>query len=93
MNDVREIVEATQQLTAAHLLDAIRRGDIETPSPWLNTEEAARYCGLTKRGMEDLRYADEGPRYVRAGHRIVRYHIDWLDDWLKSKEVRPETKG
>ena len=55
---------------------------------WLTPEEAATYTKLTLRGLEQMRGQKRGPRYVKPGPRIVRYHIGELDRWLRSDSAR-----
>jgi hypothetical protein len=49
---------------------------------WLTPDQAATYCGLTARGLEDLRYRKAGPVASKVGGRIVRYRRADLDAWL-----------
>lgn len=51
-------------------------------SPFLNTEQAAFYLGLSARKLQQMRVAGTGPAFRRHS-RYVRYHIDDLDDWSK----------
>ena len=61
--------------------DAIlRAAKAKKGSPFLNTEQAAFYLGLSPRRLQELRSAGEGPRFRRHS-RYVRYHIDDLDAW------------
>lgn len=60
---------------AADRARAARQG-----SPFLNTEQAAFYLGLSARRLQALRAAGQGPRFRRHS-RYVRYHIDDLDRW------------
>lgn len=53
-------------------------------SPFLSTEQAAFYLGLSARRLQALRAKGEGPSYRRHS-RYVRYHIDDLDDWSKAQ--------
>ncbi|RAZ84064.1 DNA-binding protein [Cereibacter johrii] len=46
---------------------------------WLTPDQAASYCGLTTRGLEDLRYRRAGPVASKVGGRIVRYRRADLD--------------
>jgi hypothetical protein len=52
-------------------------------SPFLSTEQAAFYLGLSARKMQSMRGAGTGPRFRRHS-RYVRYHIDDLDSWSRS---------
>jgi hypothetical protein len=54
-------------------------------SPFLNTEQAAFYLGLSPRTLQMMRSGDGGPPF-RRHCRFVRYHIDDLDTW--SRDVR-----
>jgi hypothetical protein len=51
-------------------------------SPFLSTEQAAFYLGLSARKLQDMRAAGTGPVFRRHS-RYVRYHIDDLDFWSK----------
>ena len=60
---------------------AIARADrAKKGSPFLSTEQAGFYLGLSPRKMQDLRRDGMGPVFRRHG-RYVRYHIDDLDSW------------
>lgn len=50
--------------------------------PFLNTEQAGFYLGLSARKLQAMRANGEGPRFRRHS-RYVRYHIDDLDSWSK----------
>ena len=51
------------------------------PTPWLNTEEAARYLGARPGTLKNWRHRGEGPRYHVVNRRLVRYHQAELDDF------------
>ena len=55
-------------------------------SPFLTTDQAARYIGLAKQSLEKMRREKRGPPYRRHG-RFVRYHIADLDAWSESNRV------
>lgn len=50
--------------------------------PFLNTEQAAFYLGLSARKLQQMRRAGTGPAFRRHS-RYVRYHIDDLDSWSR----------
>lgn len=52
-------------------------------SPFLSTEQAGFYLGLSARKMQSMRGDGTGPRFRRHS-RYVRYHIDDLDGWSGS---------
>jgi transposase len=51
-------------------------------SPFLSTEQAAFYLGLSPRKLQGMRRDGSGPLFRRHS-RYVRYHIDDLDQWSK----------
>jgi hypothetical protein len=51
-------------------------------SPFLSTEQAAFYLGLSARTLQTMRAAGTGPGFRRHS-RYVRYHIDDLDAWSR----------
>jgi hypothetical protein len=51
-------------------------------SPFLCTEQAAFYLGLSARKLQAMRRDGTGPSFRRHS-RYVRYHIDDLDCWSK----------
>lgn len=55
-------------------------------SPFLSTEQAAFYLGLSARKLQQMRAKGAGPRFRRHS-RYVRYHIDDLDLWSKGVEA------
>ena len=52
-------------------------------SPFLNTDQAAFYVGLSRRTLEKMRRQGRGPRFRKHG-RYVRYHITDLIEWSQS---------
>jgi hypothetical protein len=51
-------------------------------SPFLSTEQAGFYLGLSARKLQSMRAAGSGPAFRRHS-RYVRYHIDDLDAWSR----------
>jgi predicted DNA-binding transcriptional regulator AlpA len=60
--------------------EIIRAANAKKGSPFLNTDQAAHYIGLSRRTLEKMRTAGDGPRFRKHG-RYVRYHIDDLNAW------------
>jgi hypothetical protein len=60
--------------------DIARAARAKKGSPFLSTEQAAFYLGLSARKMQAMRREHTGPRFRRHS-RFVRYHIDDLDCW------------
>lgn len=56
-------------------------------SPFLSTEQAAFYLGLSARKLQQMRRLRIGP-IVRRHGRLVRYHIDDLESWSLSTSIR-----
>lgn len=60
-------------------------------SPYLNTEQAAAYLGISPRHFKRMRRQGVGPVY-RRHTRFVAYHIDDLDAWsaqLSRQDYQP----
>ena len=64
--------------------DIARAARARKGSPFLSTEQAAFYLGLSARKLQQMRAAGAGPRFRRHS-RYVRYHIDDLDAWSKGE--------
>lgn len=60
----------------------VRAARAKKGSPFLSTEQAAFYLGLSPRKLQAMRAEGEGPGFRRHS-RYVRYHIDDLDDWSR----------
>lgn len=55
--------------------------------PFLNTDQAAFYVGLSSRTLEKMRTHGAGPRFRKHG-RYVRYHIVDLEGWSERETKR-----
>lgn len=68
-------------------LEAIRaviREELARPAtPWLDTEAAAGYLGSTAGTLKNWRATGRGPRYHVVQDRLVRYHRDDLDAFVR----------
>ena len=62
--------------------DIARAARAKKGSPFLSTEQAAFYLGLSPRKLEQMRGQGGGPLFRRHS-RYIRYHIDDLDDWSR----------
>ena len=65
--------------------DIARAARARKGSPFLTTEQAAFYLGLSPRKLQSMRSDGSGPVF-RRHLRYVRYHIDDLDSWSKGAE-------
>ena len=54
---------------------------------WVSPQGAADYIGnVTVKTLEFWRYSGAGPRYTKAGRRVL-YRRDWIDEWLEGRSV------
>jgi Helix-turn-helix domain len=53
-------------------------------SPWLDSDAAAAYLGTAAGTLKTWRATGKGPRYHIVQHRLVRYHRDELDEFVRS---------
>ncbi len=51
----------------------------------LASRQAARYLGVSEAALRLWRSRGEGPRYFRAGEKLVRYRRADLDCWIESR--------
>jgi predicted DNA-binding transcriptional regulator AlpA len=51
----------------------------------LRAPEAAEYVRLSASTLAKMRLRGDGPRYSKAGPRIVIYQEDDLDAWLRDR--------
>lgn len=57
-------------------------------SPWFDTPAAARYLTASPNTLRQWRACGRGPRYHVAGGRLVRYHVDDLDAFVRAEGER-----
>jgi len=61
----------------------------------LAPRQAARYLGISEAALRLWRSRGEGPRYFRAGEKLVRYRLVDLDSWIEARlieaKVSPDT--
>jgi predicted DNA-binding transcriptional regulator AlpA len=48
-------------------------------------KQAARYLGLSQAVLRLWRSGSKGPRYFRAGQKLVRYRRTDLDSWIEAR--------
>lgn len=66
---------------------AVVREELGRPqSPWLNTEQASAYVGSTPATLKNWRAAGQGPAYHTCNGRLIRYHSDDLDRFVRTGE-------
>ena len=52
---------------------------------YLDTKQAAAYLGLSDKTLEKLRVSGRGPRYAKAGRRVI-YDRGDLDEWVAARK-------
>ena len=62
--------------------DVARAARARKGTPFLSTDQAAFYLGLSPRKLQQMRKDGKGPAFRRHS-RYVRYHIDDLDNWSR----------
>ncbi|MEN3971592.1 helix-turn-helix domain-containing protein [Sphingomicrobium sp. XHP0235] len=69
--------------------DAVKRAlDTHKPTPWYNNQAAAEYLKCTPGTLKTWRSRGEGPRYQVIQNRLVRYHVDDLDAFVRGEANR-----
>jgi hypothetical protein len=53
----------------------------------MDTDEAAAYIGSTRNTLRAWRARGRGPRFHNVRTRMIRYHRDDLDDFVRSGGV------
>lgn len=59
----------------------------------LTPKQAAKYVGISEAAMRLWRSQSKGPRYFKAGEKLVRYRRTDLDAWIEARLVRAEHYG
>ena len=83
MSDIIPLVEAAGRKAAQELAEQIMAGDW-VPTPWMNPREAASYLRISRRELERRRHEGKPPSFHRDGTKIIRYHRDDLDIYMRS---------
>jgi len=60
----------------------------QTAPPWLDSDAAAAYLGCTAGTLKTWRSRGEGPHYHIIQNRLVRYHADDLDAFVRGEVAR-----
>ena len=71
-------------LTMEELRALLREELTRAQSPWLDSAAAAAYLGTKPGTMKTWRSEGKGPRYHVVQDRLVRYHRDELDDFVRA---------
>lgn len=70
-------------LTIEAIREVVREEIAREATPWLDSEAAARYLGSTAGTLRNWRATGKGPRYHVVQDRLVRYHRDDLDEFVR----------
>lgn len=57
----------------------------------LTPKQAAKYMGISEAVLRLWRAESKGPRYFRAGEKLVRYRRTDLDLWIEARLSAPVT--
>lgn len=68
---------------------ALRRVlDDQKHTPWLDSDGAALYLGCSAGTLKTWRSRGEGPRYHVIQSKLVRYHVNELDAFVRGEVLR-----
>ena len=71
-------------LTIDEIRAVVREELARTHSPWLDSEAAAAYLGASPGTLKTWRATGKGPRYHVVQDRLVRYHREELDEFVRA---------
>ena len=72
------------ELTIEAIREVVRQELAKESSPWFDSDAAASYLGSTAGTLRNWRATGKGPRYHVVQDRLVRYHRDELDKFVRS---------
>lgn len=76
-------------LSIIQIEDALRRVlDRQQLSPWFDSDAAAEYLTCTPGTLKTWRSTGQGPRYHIIHNKLVRYHIEDLDAFVRGEVAR-----
>lgn len=79
----------TREIIEDIVTGAVRRAlDTNNTTPWLDSEAAAAYLSCTPGTMKTWRSRGEGPHYHIIQQKLVRYHVDDLDAFVRGEVAR-----
>jgi len=67
------------------VLEAVQRA---SASPWLDCENAGAYLGCAPGTLKTWKARGEGPPYHVINGKLVRYHRDELDAFVRGEVAR-----
>ena len=57
-----------------------------------NSKQASRYLGVSEAVLRLWRADGKGPRYFKAGEKLVRYRRADLDSWIEARLSVPSVE-
>lgn len=75
------------ELTIENIRSVVRDELSATRSPWLNSDDAAAYLGSTAGTLRNWRATGKGPKYHIVQDRLVRYHVDDLNIFVRGNKL------
>ena len=72
------------ELTIEAIRAAVREEVAKARSPWLDSAAAAAYLGSTAGTLKTWRATGKGPRYHVVQDKLIRYHTDDLDVFVRA---------
>jgi len=63
------------------------------PQSTYTPKQAGKYVGISEASLRLWRSEGRGPRYFRAGAKLIRYRKSDLDAWINSRLVTGEQYG
>ena len=78
--DFDQIPNSAARNTAQHESSAAN-----PPSPMLNVKATSRWSGLSVSTLNKLRLSGDGPRYIKAGRRVL-YDMRDVEAWLAKRK-------
>ena len=61
-------------------------------TPYMDTQQAATYLGVSRRSLEKWRLTGAGPVFRRFGRRRL-YNVADLESWAASRKARSTSEG
>jgi hypothetical protein len=77
-NDLEQVVERAFQRVLG----------TTTQSPWKDSEQAAKYLSCSAGTLKTWRSRGEGPVYHVVQDKLIRYHVNDLDAFVRGEVVR-----
>ena len=59
---------------------------------FLTQSEAAKLLRLSPRTLERMRLVGSGPKFVKAGRRVL-YRVDFIDDWTDAQTFQSTSEA